>query len=81
MNEPVVNYWHEFYVNKGLCALCGNTGTVDTRATVRSAAGVKCGMFTYCICPNGQTLRERGSTKPLPIPTMRPEPEEDEMPW
>lgn len=55
--RAVEDYWAEHYVNKGLCALCGNSGFVDTQATAVSAAGVRCGVRTFCICPNGRTLR------------------------
>lgn len=57
-NEHVVNYWHGHYTNKGLCSLCGNSGVIDTRG-VRSAAGVECGRLNFCICPNGQVMREQ----------------------
>ncbi len=53
----VKNYWVAFYVNKGLCSLCGNKGMIDTRG-VTSPAGVECGRINYCICPNGQNMRQ-----------------------
>ena len=66
-NKTVTEYWFEHYVNikVGLCSLCGNRGTIDTRATAISAAGVKSGRVNYCICPNGQALRiHRAGRKP-----------------
>lgn len=57
MDEAVVDYWLRHYVRKGLCSLCGNHGTLDTRG-VRSPSGVECGGVYFCICPNGQGLRE-----------------------
>lgn len=59
MNEAVVDYWHEHHTRNGLCSLCGNCGVLDTRG-VRSPAGVECGALQFCICPNGQRLRELG---------------------
>lgn len=53
----LTNFWLEYYANKGLCSLCGNSGRIDTTTAV-SAAGVKSGCINYCICPNGQVLRE-----------------------
>jgi len=56
MNNPVVDYWHEHYVHKGHCALCGNHGRIDTTGT-KTPAGLLIGKKLWCICPNGQTLR------------------------
>lgn len=47
--------WLEF-IRKGLCGLCGNSGVVNTLG-VRSAAGVECGVVSYCICPNGRASK------------------------
>lgn len=57
--QRIVDYWFRHYVNAecGLCSLCGNAGTIDTRCTAISAAGVSAGRINYCICPNGQMLR------------------------
>lgn len=56
--ETVVDYWYVHYVKRGACSLCGNVGMIDTRATARTPAGLYCGAVNYCICPNGQTMRE-----------------------
>lgn len=40
-----------------LCGLCGNCGIVDTTTTAQwndKFVGVK----TFCICPNGRTLKK-----------------------
>lgn len=57
-NKAVVEYWLKYYVNKGLCCLCGNVGMIDTRGRAISFAEVDAGKVTYCICPNGQKRRE-----------------------
>ncbi len=55
--ERVTEYWLEHYCDK-YCTLCGNSGVLDTRG-VKTAAGVVVGRLDYCICPNGQALREQ----------------------
>ena len=61
INEDVANYWLKYYVDKKstLCALCANTGIIDTTG-IKSPAGTEPGGENYCICPNGQTMREYG---------------------
>ena len=56
----VTAYWLKFFMSKGLCGLCGNTGVVDTRGRATSHAGVTAGGRFCCICPNGQALRRNG---------------------
>ena len=58
--EELNDYWAKHYVNRTvlMCCLCGNTGEIDTRQTAVSPAGVKTGMKTFCICPNGRDLRK-----------------------
>lgn len=52
------DFWFENYMgHAGLCVLCGNTGIIDTTGT-KSPAGVECGRKSWCICPNGEILRE-----------------------
>ena len=55
-DEWVVEYWLENYVTSH-CTLCGNRGVIDSRG-VKTPAGVPVGRLNYCICPNGQGLRE-----------------------
>jgi hypothetical protein len=64
-NEPVIDYWAQHYVNEkaGVCALCGNSGVIDTTNAAVSPTGVKVGGRMPCICPNGQWERAHG----LPI--------------
>ena len=56
-SEAVTDYWSEYYSAEGLCSICGNTGVLDTRGT-KTPAGVEVGRVNFCICPNGQALRE-----------------------
>ena len=58
MNEAVVDYWLAHYAD-GLCTLCGNIGIIDTRERAISCADVHVGRLNFCICPNGQELREK----------------------
>ena len=66
MNQHITDYWLKHYVNGDvdLCSLCGNRGKIDTRDTAVSAAGVNSGRVNFCICPNGQALRERSAGAP-----------------
>ena len=50
------HYWT--YEHHGLCTLCGNTGTIDTRETAISPRGYNVGRINFCICPNGQAARK-----------------------
>ena len=56
-DSPLTNYWAARFAPLGLCSLCGNRGTIDTRG-VRTNAGVLVGRVNWCICPNGQVLRD-----------------------
>lgn len=47
----------EFYADEH-CTLCGNSGVIDSRG-VATAAGVVVGRLNFCICPNGQALRQQ----------------------
>ncbi len=58
MGVSVTQYWLKHYCPKGLCAICGNWGIIDTRQTAITPAGVNVGELTYCICPNGMALRK-----------------------
>jgi len=55
--KAITDYWHKYYVNKGLCSLCGNHGIIDTIG-IRTPAGVLVGRINFCICPNGQAMRK-----------------------
>lgn len=46
-HEAVTAYWLEHYCTVLRCDLCGNKGVL-----IRTD-----GTATYCICPNGQTMR------------------------
>ncbi len=54
--EAITEYWSEHYINKRICSLCGNSGIIDTTGT-KTYAGVEVGRKNYCICPNGQAMR------------------------
>jgi len=58
-NQIVIDYAMENYVTDH-CTLCGNHGVIDSRGT-RTSAGKHVGRLNYCICPNGQTLRDKGA--------------------
>lgn len=57
-HNPITAYWLKHYATDH-CCLCGNSGVIDTRG-VRTAAGVEVDRLNYCICPNGQGMREQG---------------------
>lgn len=61
--EAITDYWAAHYLNDqvGLCSLCGNSGYLHTTYTAVSAAGVNAGRVNFCLCPNGQALRQRAS--------------------
>lgn len=54
--KMIINYWHRYYATEH-CTICGNSGVIDSRG-VETAAGVEVGRLNYCICPNGQAMRE-----------------------
>ena len=56
-NAKVGDYCIEFYTNKEVCSLCGNSGVVDTTG-VKSPRGVEVGRKNFCLCPNGQAIRK-----------------------
>lgn len=58
----VRDYWLAYYLEKGICSLCGNSGRVNT-VGVKSAAGVHVGKINFCICPNGQIMRKQSEEK------------------
>lgn len=52
--------WEEFlHPDQQICGLCGNSGYIDTRNRVRSPIGKDCGIKTYCICPNGRSIKKQ----------------------
>lgn len=61
LSQAITKYWIKHYV-EGHCTLCGNSGLIDTSG-VRTHAGVKVGRVNYCLCPNGQLLREAEGSK------------------
>ncbi len=66
VNNPITNYWYENYVHDGHCSLCGQVGLIDTRSAV-TPAGFFCGRVNFCICPNGQQLREKAEDGPTRV--------------
>lgn len=59
--KAITDYWFEHYMNRELhlCSLCGNSGLIDTTETAISPIGYRPGRVNFCICPNGQALREQ----------------------
>ena len=45
------------------CGLCGNSGIIDTRGKVFTAAGVSCGGVFFCICPNGREIKRQAGKR------------------
>ena len=45
------------------CGLCGNSGIIDTRGKVFTAAGVACGGVFFCICPNGRAIKRQAGKR------------------
>lgn len=59
--NPVTEYMFKYYWTDeylGLCTLCGNTGIINTTETAISPRGYRVGKKQYCLCPNGQSMRE-----------------------
>lgn len=40
------------------CALCGNSGILDTTQSAKTPGGIPCGIRAFCICPNGRARRK-----------------------
>ena len=55
--SPITEYWAEHYIKDNHCGLCGNCGVIDTTGTTTAAAYEVGGRY-FCICPNGQAMRE-----------------------
>ncbi len=54
--EAITEYWSENYINKGHCSLCANHRIIDTTGA-KTPVGLEVGRKNYCICPNGQAMR------------------------
>lgn len=65
--KAITDYWREYYaVPYGYCSLCGNSGVIDTtgmtaictlnKPEVKNGR-IEVGRKNYCICPNGQAMR------------------------
>jgi len=61
-DQMLTEYWLKHYVPHGHCMLCGNNGTMDTTEIAITPAGTYVGGRTWCICPNGQKMREQSTT-------------------
>lgn len=57
--RAITGYFFEHYANAlhSMCSLCGQSGIIDT-CGLRTPAGLEVGCLNYCICPNGQRMRE-----------------------
>jgi len=61
--QTLTDYWHQYCIGKDAsgiphCSMCGNCGIIDSRG-VTTAAHLGVGRLNWCICPNGQALREQ----------------------
>lgn len=62
-NKKFLNYFLEHFLNEDkLCGLCGNTGIVKTTPS-NPMKTKKYNFETFCICPNGQCLRDANLTQ------------------
>ena len=68
-NELVTDYVFTHYLSpENMCSLCGQRGIIDTRG-VKTPAGVEAGRLNWCLCPNGQAMREQaGERLPADFP-------------
>lgn len=69
-NELVTDYMFTYYgaPDNHMCTLCGQRGIIDTRG-VKTPAGVEVGRLNWCLCPNGQAMREQaGDRLPADFP-------------
>lgn len=62
MMNPITQFWLDNYVRREMCSLCGQSGILDTRATAITATGLRCGEVHFCVCPNGQKMKEIGGS-------------------
>lgn len=62
--NQLADFWLAEYADRNHCCLCGNSGVIDTRGKIFTAAGHECGDRVWCICPNGRALRKHGGRKP-----------------
>lgn len=57
--EVITRLWLDEYTVNNHCALCANSGIINTlRVPMHTAAGLKIGIRTFCICPNGRAMKE-----------------------
>jgi hypothetical protein len=68
-NELVTDYVFTHYLSAdNMCSLCGQRGIIDTRG-VQTPAGYPAGRLNWCLCPNGQAMREQaGERLPADFP-------------
>jgi hypothetical protein len=59
-DDAVEAYWQKYYLDRH-CTLCANWGIIDSRASGITPAGFRVGRLNFCICPNGQSLREQNA--------------------
>jgi hypothetical protein len=57
--RSIKDLWAAEFSRRGHCCLCGNSGIVDTRGKVFTAAGTECGDKVWCICPNGRAMKRQ----------------------
>jgi hypothetical protein len=54
----VDDVWEEFKRDDGLCALCDDSGVIDTRGEAMTPAGWRVGAKSYCFCPRGRRTKQ-----------------------
>jgi hypothetical protein len=62
--NQMADFWLAEFSATGHCCLCGNSGIIDTRGKVFTAAGVECGDRVWCICPNGRAKKKQVGGRP-----------------
>lgn len=62
-SDEVAAYWLAHYGTPSGCGLCGNRGVIDTTGRAIDRKGRDVGGEHYCLCPNGQKMREKHERK------------------
>lgn len=57
--NQMADLWLSEFGRRGHCCLCGNSGVIDTRGKMFTAAKYECGDIVFCICPNGRAIKKQ----------------------
>lgn len=65
-DNKITDYWMQNYCDpvNHMCTLCGQSGVIHSEG-IRTPAGLLVGRANYCICPNGQAMREQSGNLTL----------------